>query len=273
MKTKIDRVIMALTNNQNYIGFWNYTSKIWKTKFGITPTLFFYGTIEEMDNLNFSKEYGEIFLLPRCESVTACKDLDWACTWGLFYGASKFTEDICMLVGIDQIPLNTYFFDQWKNIENVKQKYVIGFSDAYADPDNLPNGVYFPSSHHIACGQKFREIYDINENWFLELTKVYSLKNNYYIPSSCGWGLDEAHSATILNQRRRTHGDVYLMKIFQSYWKHHRLDRSNMNQFETVNIEDIKNKKYCEFHAARPFEANNQVLMEKIYEAIPSMEW
>lgn len=273
MKTKIDRTIMALTNNKNYVGFWNYTSKIWKTKFDIVPTLFFYGTIEEMDSLNLSKEYGEIYLLPRCESVTSCKDLEWACTWGLFYGATRFLDDMCMLVGIDQIPLNTYFFEQWKDIPNVKEKYVVGFSDAYGDPETLSKTTYFPSSHHIAYGKKFKEVYDINESWFLELTKVFSLRHSYYLPNACNWGLDEAHSASILKDRFISNNDIHLMKIFQSYWRHHRLDRSNMHQFETVNIEDIQNEKYCEFHAARPFEKNDQQLMEKIYEAIPSMNW
>lgn len=273
MKPKIDRIIMALTKNKNYTGFWNYTSKIWKNKFNVIPTLFFYGTQEELDNLNLSKDHGEIYLLERCNEVTASTKLEWPCTWGLFYGASKFPNDVCMLSGIDQIPLNTYFFKKWQEIENVIEKYVVGFADAYGDPENLPNTVYYPSSHHIAKGNKFKEIYSIDNDWFSELKKIYSLRNSYYIPNPDYWGLDEAYSASVIKKRRKDNFDIHFMKIFQSYWTAHRLDRSNMNGFMNVNLDDIKNEKYCEFHAARPFESNNEKLMNEIYEKISLMEW
>jgi hypothetical protein len=270
--SKIDRIIIALTKNPNYIGFWNYTSKIWKTKFKLKPTLFFYGTQKELNDCDLSPEFGEINLLERCDEVTLDTNLEWACTWGLFYGASLYKTETCMLCGIDQIPLNGNFFDFYKNINESKEKYVVGFADAYHDFDLNPLTDY-PSSHHVATGQKFKEIYEIDDDWFIEIKKVFNKKNNFKILSQNCWGLDECYSSSILRSRIANSSDIVLMKIFHKYWKHHRLDRSNMEEFKNVNLNKIKNNFYCEFHANRPFENNGIELMNEIYKEINEYEW
>ena len=47
----IDRVIFCLTNNDKYIGFWNYISKLYREKYDTIPTLMFSGSTDELNNL------------------------------------------------------------------------------------------------------------------------------------------------------------------------------------------------------------------------------
>jgi hypothetical protein len=106
----LDRVILVLSDNLLYEGFWEYSSKFWKNKFGVKPTLFFYGN---QKNIKFDRNIGEVYDLPFVEEACVNPHRDWACTWGLFYGSSLFENDICMTCGIDQAPLSDSFFKSY----------------------------------------------------------------------------------------------------------------------------------------------------------------
>jgi hypothetical protein len=255
---KVDRVIMALTANPKYTGYWPYVSKLWTEKFGITPTLVFYGT--EQEQLACGIRHGEFIRLNRIESVTLSREREWACTWGLFYGATLFPDDICMLSGIDQVPLSGLFFDELKKVPNWPSKYVVGFGDAY-------RGSYFPSSHHVATGKMFRKIYDIDPNWQMEIEKVYATRSRYpqHVAADC-WGLDETYSSEFLLK----HQDVALMDIFWRLWHPRRIDRVNPT---AADFDRIRHGYFSEWHGLRPFEANDQTVLAQLHEAIPVYTW
>lgn len=266
----VDRVLMCLTNNENYIDFWNYISKVYSVKFDTTPTLMFSGTEDELKELKdsgrLSTKYGEIIHLPRVDGVVYDPKLDWTCTWGLFYGASLFPNDVCMLSGIDQIPLSGRFFNLLNNI-NPREKYVIGFADAYGHA-----GAGFPSSHHVGLGSFFKTIYGIENNWEDELTKVYNHRhlctNLAQFPNF--WGLDEAYSSKILNDCI-THGSkvplVFVTEFFH-WWRSGRIDRvEGAIQLTPEVLESVKNSNHTEYHSVRPFSSNGN--MELLFDNIP----
>ena len=75
---KVDRVILASNKNPMYYDFWNQLSFTYKEKFGIKPTLIFFGTQEELDEINLSyqqihhfKFFTEGIVLPYGETYTA----------------------------------------------------------------------------------------------------------------------------------------------------------------------------------------------------------
>lgn len=267
----IDRVIMCMTNNEKYLDFWNYISKVYRTKFDTLPTLMFSGSEQEYRTLieseRLSPQYGEIIHLPRVNGVHFDSNLDWTCTWGLFYGASLFPDDVCMLSGIDQIPLSGLFYDAMREHFNRSTDYIIGFSDAYS---SNPNRLY-PSSHHVALGKSFKTLYGIDDSWSVELQKVYSNRNNYPVLPNSLWGLDEFYSSDLINQHiasQKTNIHVLLVENFAGFWRSRRFDRAFGKipvNAETLN--GIKNSAYSEYHAVRPFSANHQ--MDDVYHAIP----
>lgn len=255
---KVARVIMALTANPNYTGYWPYVSNIWANKFGVTPTLVFYGTANEQAACGI--RHGEVIRLDRISSVTLNRQREWACTWGLFYGATLFPNDVCMLVGIDQVPLSGLFFDELRKVPDWDSKYVIGFGDAY-------RATYFPSSHHVAKGALFQKIYGINPNWQTEVEKVFAARSRYpkHVAEDA-WGLDETYSSEFLVK----HPAVALMDIFWNLWHPRRIDRTTPT---ATDFERIRHGYFSEWHGLRPFEANDPAILAKLQEAIPTYTW
>ena len=267
----IDRVIFCLTNNDKYIGFWNYISKLYREKYDTIPTLMFSGSTDELNNLitsgQISTKFGEIICLSRVDNILYDQNLDWTCTWGLFYGASLFPNDICMLSGIDQIPLNDCFYKKMKDLD-VESEYIVAFSDGYDHP-----GASYPSAHHVGYGKYYKEIYEIENEWKNELNKIYSFRNKWFESSATNfWGMDEAYSTFMINEYIASNKNIKinLVKNFSKEWRVKKLDRAH--GVITVNeqlLSLIKNGYFNEYHSVRPFSLNEN--MDKIYDAIPSV--
>jgi hypothetical protein len=254
----LDRVILVLSDNPEYGGFWEYSSKFWKNKFGVKPTLFFYGTPQK---ISIDASCGDVFFLNKVPEVTVNEKRDWACTWGLFYGAAQFEDDVCMTCGIDQAPLSDSFFKTVSKYDYDKD-YVVGLADAHRSAD------WFISSHHIAKGKMFRQVYGILPSWEEEVKKVFSFRNSYgdmyglYHGMVDYWGLDEKHSSFIIKNNPVVikHRGVYHEYIYPN-----RLDRGyNMD----VDVERLRSGGYSELHAPRPYNDHKEIL-DLIYSNTP----
>lgn len=253
---KIDRVIVVLNNNKNYVSFWNVFSKIWKTKFKVTPTLMFVGTDDELKENDLSQKYGEIIRLEPLSEVVLDSSLDWSVTWALFYGPTLFPEEVCMTSGIDQLPLSDKFIASIS--EDSKESYIVGFAGAYRDIPNI-----FPSSHHVALGKTFKEMYEIEDDWHSEIRKVFNTRSRYTRLSGNYWGLDEAYSSERLLD---SNSDKIVYKdIFHSDWVPYRLDRGGILSYD---VEKLKSGFYTELHAPRPYEKYEQYLDTLIEEML-----
>jgi len=267
----IDRVIFCLTNNENYIDFWNYISKLYKVKFDVTPTLFFSGSNEEFLSLissnKLSNKYGELINLQRVDGIDYNPSLDWSCTWGLFYGASLFPNDVCMLSGIDQIPLNFEFFKEIKKID-ARKNYIVGFGNAYnSQIKNNYGNIVYPSSHHVGLGKFFKLIYNIKNNWGDELKQVFEHKN--LCDNNNYWGLDELYSSYMIQKHINNKNDCNII-IFDDFFNKLINKRITRNEIKNITknklIENIKNENLYEYHSTRPF--NTNIYMDDIFESI-----
>jgi hypothetical protein len=262
---RVDRVIMTLTANPQYTGFWPYVAEVWASKFKVKPTLMFYGDAQDVpDELPFA----EVFHMERVPGVTVDQSLDWACTWSLFFGATLFPDEVCMLAGIDQVPLNGVILDKIKQAP--AEHYTVGFGDAYyADP--LRPDATFPSSHHVALGRKYKTVFGIEDDWVAEVTKVYGCRGRYPLPASY-WGLDEAYSSEMLRSRTRSHGDVTFIKGFFQEFQSSRLWRGK-DALQAIDLEGVRAGRYSEWHADRPFESNDPNALARLKESIPVYAW
>lgn len=251
---KIDRVLFSLNNNKNYINFWNLNSKIWKLKFDVIPTLLYIGKKEEVSRLKLSEEFGEIYVLEDLQE-DLCNGFSrkWYIPWSLFYGATLFPDEVCMTSGIDQIPLSNIFLEHIKEIS--EEKYIVGFSDAYRKKD------FFPSSHHVAKGEKFKKKFEILNNWTEEVYRVFRKKHemkNLY--DSGYWGLDESYSSIKICEKST---DVYFNNdFFHTTWKQRRIDRAYGLNY---SFDKLKNGWYTELHAPRPLEKYYNEIDKIIY--------
>lgn len=267
----IDRVIFCLNNNENYIDFWNYISKVYKLKFDIIPTLAFNGTEEEYENLKnrLSTQYGEIIFYPRIIGIDYDKNLDWTCTWSLFKTASLYENEICMLSGIDQIPLSGIFFQEIKKL-NPYENYIIGFSDAYNETvKNIFGDIVYPSSHHVGMGKLYKKIYEIEDTWNDELSKV----NTYRHMCTCQscWGMDELYSSHMIKKYMTNNSNIIFVKNFSERWQKNRIDRSSGKIKVTQDLLNrISKDEFTEYHSIRPFSLNQN--MNLIFDHINKQE-
>jgi hypothetical protein len=240
---KINRIIFCLNNNPTYTGFWNINARIWSEKYNIKPTLFFVGDYKEFKDLNLSEKIGDVFFLPNANrDLTNGSLRNWTITWSLFYGSTFFPNEVCMLSGIDQIPLGDHIIKLADSYD--EDKYLVCWSDAYNNFENL-----FPSSHHISLGKNFKEIYEISNDWQEEIDKVYSHRVKYNLNQDY-WGLDEAYSSELLLKNRTER--VVLIKNFFADWSNRRIDfrKNGLN----YNVGLLKSNYYSELHAPRPYE-------------------
>jgi len=238
---KIDRVIFCLDNNPNYAGFWNINSKVWKNVYNVNPTLIYVGDEEDIDKNNISREFGEIIVLP-ASPIDLCNNFrrKWYITWALFYGPTLFPDEVCMTSGIDQIPLSWSFINKIENIS--REKYIVGFADAYSDPE------LYPSSHHVALGSHFKEKYDIDEDWLWEIRKVYQTRNQFNNLYDAGyWGLDESYSSKVISSK--PDGIEFIKNFFHPLWAPRRIDRIWGLKYD---VGKLSSGWYSEMHAPRP---------------------
>jgi hypothetical protein len=235
---KIDRVILAVDNNPIYTVYWNIVSEIWDKKFNIKPTLIFHGDEEEFKSCNFNTSNYDYLILSPMPHISNPKP-NWVIPWSLFWGATQYMDDVCLLSGLDQIPVGDFFFKRLLDIDD--DKFIIGFADAYKTYNqytlgyfNTQTNVLYPSSHLVGKGKKFKDIFQIEESFEEEAIKVFNNKEKYYLnnnfyPSSKLWGLGECYASEKLSIYKEE--DIIKLNLFWNYWMPNRID------FHTINVD------------------------------------
>ena len=252
---KINRAIFCLNDNPLYVGFWNAFSRVWKLKYDIQPTLIYVGDSEEIQYNELSDEYGDIVCLPVIDEVVVDRNMDWSVTWGLFYGASLFKDDVCITSGIDQLPLSDRFFKFLEHSEISDDAYVVGLAGAYLD---LPD--IYPSSYHIARGDVYKQIFDIDDDWSTEVKKVFSRRLEYPRLPENFWALDEAYSSDVINN---SNDNILFMNMFHDYFRPRRLDRGGNLNYNKVSLQAGE---YSELHSVRPYEEYKEYIDKLIFD-------
>jgi hypothetical protein len=256
---KIDRVILSSNNNPNYYHFWNIVSEIYKTRFNIIPTLVWFNDESDFKKLKLSDKYGDIiFQKPNPKYQTG-----WQTTWALFYFTKFFKNEVCLTMGIDQIPLSNIFVkDLISEIDN--NKYVTLIDDAYNTHWTLENGVS-PSAYHIGNGTIFNEIYGFEDNFFDETDKVYLSKDAFWSVGEDKWGIDESYSSKKMRQYNKKENIESLSNF--KLLRDRRIDcHRNLEPKYELNL--LKEGFYSEIHLCRPY-TNHKEYIDNLIKEIP----
>lgn len=258
---KVERVILVSNNNPLYYDFWNNLSKTYKTKFGINPTLIFFGNQDQLDMSDLSSEYGEIILQSEVPNI-----LPWQYTWALFYFTKYYKNEVCAVMGIDQIPLGTFFLKDV--ISNVPENnYTMLIDNQYTleqkHPKKWDEGGFSPSAYHIAKGQTFCDVYKFEDSFESEILKIDSLN----IKTMWGdkWGTDEAYSCNKLSSfdDRSRISDLSLSSDFLN----RRIDCHRHNEV-FYDISKLNSNFFIECHACRPY-SDHKIYLDNLFNNIP----
>lgn len=258
---KIDRVILTSNFNSLYYDFWDQISKIYKEKFDIKPTLIFLGSEEELNIANLSTEYGDIIRVdfPKNKDV-------WVCTWALFYYTKYFLDDVCLIMGIDQIPMGTYFLRD-SIIEYDDDSYLMLIDDAYKLTSNAKKwdeGGYSPSAYHIAKGSTFVDIYNFEEDFEDEIDKIESMNFRNLFGDRL-WGLDETYSSKVLNESNMR-DRIFALSKFSEILRGRRVDCHRNNE-PFYDLNRLDHNYYIECHSCRPYQDHKEYL-DKIFDDV-----
>lgn len=258
---KIDRVILSTNNNPTYYQFWNPLSKLYKENFGIIPTLIFLGSESELESLSLSTEYGDIIR----QDIVPSKDISWTTTWALFYFTKKFPNDVCLINGIDQIPMGSRFLiDIIKEIND--EKYVMLIDNAYTIMNKRKDwseGGHSPSAYHIAKGEIFDKVYSFEETFADEIKKIEGSSLN----SMWGtWGMDEAYSSQVLYSKKNEI-EIECLSKFGEILGGGRLECQRSLEVP-YDLEKLKNNGYIECHSCRPYLTHKKYL-DGIFDNVP----
>lgn len=259
---RVNRVILVSNDNPMYFQFWNKLSYTYKIKFGINPTLIYFGQKDDLTKLNLLEDYGEIIVYDNLKNIEP-----WQYTWALFYFTKRYLNDVCVIMGIDQIPLGTFFLkDCVEHIDDYN--YVMLIDNQYKLENKHPkkwdeNG-FSPSAYHIAKGSTFLDIYKFEETFEDELKKI----SEHNLPTMWGnrWGMDEAYSSHILmnyEDRKRIYD---LSKTYD--FLNRRIDcYRNIEVPYDINL--MNQNFYIECHSVRPY-SNHTKYLDKLFSDIPN---
>jgi len=258
---KVDRVILSTTNNPLYYDFWNPLSKVFKEKFGISPTLVWLGTEDEYKASPLNDTYGDVYILEPNPNY----GLAMQSTWALYWMTQHFPDDVCFIQGIDEVPLSMMFLGD-KIAEYSNDDYVMLIADAYLPHHWTKDQSASPSGQHVAKGSTFDKIYKFEDNFKDEIDKVCGAGVRAFWEDTAGrWGLDE----TYFSLRLREYEDESIIKSLDNFglMVQRRIECERYKQPE-YNIDLLNQGWYSQGHLCRPF-ANHVEWLTKLYNDIP----
>lgn len=257
---KVERIIVSSNNNILYYPFWNIVSKVYSENFGIKTTLMWHGDESDIKTYNLSTEYGDIIVLP----IHPDYGVGWQTTWGFFYGTKFYPDEVCMTIGIDEIPLSNFVNQFILNID--PETYITLIDDAYFPSHwKKPNGTS-PSAYHIAKGKIFNQIYKFDDNFLIELEKVYQSKDAFWSNKEDKWGIDESYSSKKLRIYHDQGGEIQSLSQF-SFLQQRRIN-CYRNQEIPYNLNQLQEGFYSEIHCCRPY-TNHKSYIDTLIKNIP----
>ena len=209
---KVDQVILVSTANPAYLPRWNRAARIWRTKFGVEPVLYFVGTPAEWEAAKtrgrLSEEHGVVHFLPRAlpsENVARC----WQAPTTLFWAASHHpakpgTDPVRMVSGLDVVLTGPQIFECLAGVPATG--FAIPLSGAY-----LPGCkhvwatrfrelfkrkyIYYPSAFLSARASVWRSTMAVSGDYakFIRDTSANPRLEAMYVDVPGRWGLDEAY--------------------------------------------------------------------------------
>lgn len=249
---KINRVILSSNFNPTYYHFWNPLAKVYKEKFGLTPTLIWIGTKKELVEAGIDTSLGDVKI------VKSNKDypIPFQTTWALFWATQFYKEDTCLIIGIDQLPLSNMFMNMVAELNT--SDYAMLIADAYKP--HYWTSTASPSSYHIAKGSTFNNVYNFERSFSKEIKKVVDSGVKAFWEDTDGrWGIDETYSCAKLRE-----GKVNVVAFDNFSLLCERRVECERHKETPYNKELMKQGWYSESHLCRPYTNHIDYINEMI---------
>lgn len=236
---KIDRVILASNENQNYLDFWPIVSEAWE-RLGVKPTLIYTGK----EKIKFSGEVVN-FYVKDVDPVFVAQNIR-------ILAPSLFPDENCITADIDDLPLSKKYFVE--NVMDIPDHMFVVYRWGFITKTMIP------ICWTLARGTTWSEIFNIkNENDIVKkLINWYPLN---YRKGHENWYTDQLKLKKFIEKFDKKYPNRVI--YFNDQYLHfNRIDR---DEIESViyNLEN-KNVEYSDYHMPIPYNQYKEVI-EKIY--------
>ena len=210
---KIDKVVFS--TSEEYSGFWNIQSKVYKEALGIEPVCLLFG---KKENTNMTEEYGTIIEREFIEDLPKVIQITWS-----KFDFPKTEPDTTWMIGdIDMIPLQRYYFTE--HISDAKEDAYLhlnlagislprrGSLDAFItegseahcrERGSYNTGADLAGHYHVSKGSNFIKVFDLDRPFKEQIE---------YITSAHRYGLGPA------GQAKKPEGIDEVMNGGSYYW-------------------------------------------------------
>lgn len=225
---KIQKVLHSCDNNPLYLDFWPVVSKIWKQYFHIEPILLYMGN----ENIDIDDSNGTVIRFSPILNIPISLQTLWIRYW---YPINE-PNTTFMISDIDMLPLSKYYFiDSINKISDNNYIHINPCIETYG---------LIPSCYHIAKGNMFQKVLDLDIDFTTDITKVYLFDNTH----NNGWFNDEKYATQKILEYQKKHNDLQLIPRIGGQ-NGRRIDRSFWQYDPTLVSQEF----YFDAHCIRPY--------------------
>jgi hypothetical protein len=238
---KIDYAIHSSDSNKLYLDFWPIVSEIWLKKFSIIPILVYIDAEEK----NIDETYGIVINMKPIKGIPIHSQAQIV----RFWVTSLYPEKVSIISDIDMIPLSIdYFHNSIKLLNDYNYIHLNPCIESYGR---------LPACYHVAKGNVFKEVLEIDTEWETFLRKVlnYCIDKSNFGHTKESWFADDLYSSDKVlefNNRNR----ICFIKRKRGI-QNRRIDRINWNYNKLL----LKFNYYFDSHSIRPFSEFNQEII------------
>jgi hypothetical protein len=258
---RVNRVILVTDANPMYADFWNPISKVYREKFGITPTLVFLGDNPHQLGFELTDNSALIFT-PHPEY-----SMPLQATLAMSYATGFYPDDTILIQGIDEVMLSPLFLNMVDKYED--DTYVQLIDDAYRPHHWSQKGGTSPSGLHIAKGSTFQKVYDFPATFheYVERVNNSGIGAFWDAPDRDGkWGLDESYTSHKLREFRDNGGKVACEAQF-GLLVERRIECERWKE-PKYDMDKLRSGWYSQSHLCRPYK-DHKVWLDKLFNDIP----
>jgi hypothetical protein len=220
---------MSCDDNPMYADFWPLVSRVWKEKLNIEPVLAYFG------NKPMSEKYGTVIQFEPFYDVP----ISLQTLWVRYYYPSLEPDDVWIISDIDMFPISSYYFiDKIRDIDPEKYVHLNPCIESYG---------LIPSCYHVAKGSKFKEVFDLPDNWKESLDLVATSGFGRTINGNALWFADEEYATHKINNFKKKDDIIFLPR--EGGQNGYRIDRDRWKYDETLAKDGI----YFDSHSIRPY--------------------
>lgn len=261
---KITKVITSINDNSTYKDFVPLVSKVWQKLFGLELIIGYVTDKEPHDpEVKNLEAYGDIRLFSPMKGVDS--GVQAKVTRLALASSEEFSEENCMIVDIDMVPLTAEVLEVFEEVPDNK---LVKWGYDHPAFIGTPDAGKWPMDRTTARGSLFREI--INPQALDYENLLSSWKNlRRYGKESILLPFDKFSDESLLRllyedwDKKHTHTHLLSRLTLEDTMLCRRLDRAYPAMWENLE-QKLKDHMFIEVHGIRPIKDNidsyNQIL-------------